>query len=96
MGGVTEILVFNQILRYLASDKEFVLLPFLCKVNVFLRQDGENLVKHLVWVCLTSQSHIVLCLEEDTHRSQMLPKRCVISVELKQLIHRENLFSSSN
>lgn len=44
----------------------FVLLPFLCEVHIFLWQDGEDLVKHLVCICLTSQSHIVLGLEEDT------------------------------
>lgn len=40
----------------------FIFLPFLCEVDVFLRQDGEDLVKDLVRVGLTGQSHVVLRL----------------------------------
>lgn len=39
-----------------------IFLPLLCEINVFLRQDGEDLVEDLVWIGLTGQSNVVLCL----------------------------------
>lgn len=41
-------------------------LPFLCEIDIFLWQDGEDLVKDLVWVGLTSQSNVVLRLVGKT------------------------------
>lgn len=49
-----------------------VILPFLCEINIFLRQDGEDLVQDLVWVGLAGQSNIVLCLEVKTDRNVFL------------------------
>ena len=46
-----------------------VLLPFLCEINVFLWQDGQDLVKNLVWVGLTGQSNVILRLQnKDRHK----------------------------
>lgn len=48
-------------------------LPFLCEVDVFLRQDGQDLVEHLVRVGLAGQSDVVLRLEaEDRQLSAQL------------------------
>lgn len=41
-----------------------VLLPFLCESDIFLWQNGKDLVKNLVWVGLTGQSNVVLWLKE--------------------------------
>lgn len=45
-------------------------LPLLCEINVFLWQDGEDLVQDLVWVGLTGQSNVVLCLAEKKDRNR--------------------------
>lgn len=42
--------------------KKGVFSPLLCEVNVFLRQDGEDLVEDLVWIGLSGQSNVVLRL----------------------------------
>lgn len=47
-----------------------VFLPFLREFDVFLWQDGEDLVQHLVRVGLTCQSHVVLSLEEEAEAHQ--------------------------
>lgn len=54
----------------------FIFLPFLCEIYIFLRQDGEDLVKDLVWVGLTGQSNVVLCLVEKT-RTKLFRISCV-------------------
>lgn len=41
-----------------------IYLPFLREINVFLRQDGKDLVEDLIWFSLAGQSHVVLDLKE--------------------------------
>lgn len=51
-------------------------LPLLCEINIFLWQDGEDLVQDLVWVGLTGQSNVVLCLAEKKTGTEMLCTIC--------------------
>lgn len=60
----------------------FFFLPFLCEIYIFLRQDGEDLVKDLVWVGLTGQSNIVLCLVEKI-RTKLFRIWCVVTEQVK-------------
>lgn len=55
---------------YLIRTKRLrrVFSPFLCEINIFLRQDGQDLVQDLVWVGLTGQSNVVLRLGEDRQK----------------------------
>lgn len=48
-----------------------VFLPFLCEIDVFLRQDGQDLVKDLVRVGLTGQSNVVLRLAGKTDTEKL-------------------------
>jgi len=59
---------------YLIRTKRLrrVFSPFLCEINIFLRQDGQDLVQDLVWVGLTGQSNVVLRLGENTDRKRTM------------------------
>ncbi len=49
-----------------------IFLPLLCEIDLFLWQDGEDLVKDLVWVGLAGQGNVVLHLEEKQKGTDLL------------------------
>lgn len=74
-GKVNDDTLIKDCRQEIQEAGQHLYLPFLCEINVFLRQDGEDLVQDLVRVGLTGQSHVVLDLTETYARRGVVQER---------------------